>query len=170
VCPLNACWNNFVRFLLCFGRVSNGLCTECLIESKASELAVEGNSSRVQFLKVAGALFAVLLGRADCRGLLATIEELLRERGLRVLWRKSKTSFPTILAQRCSNKHRRFVVVEHGGGRRRGPILVQEGRDGVGWRKFAAKLHLIVNFLHSILECCGQEHLMSCSSPGRGGT
>jgi hypothetical protein len=57
--------------------------------------------------------------------------------------------FHAILAQRCSNKHERFLIVEeHSGGRRRGHILVPEGRDGEGWSMFEAELHLVVNFFH----------------------
>lgn len=68
-----------------------GLCRRCLIDSKAFELAVEGNSSGVRILESCrGFVHSVFLGRADCRWLLATEEELLQERGSKVFWRHPK--------------------------------------------------------------------------------
>lgn len=101
----------------------------CSIESKTFELAVEGNSSGVRIIECCrGVVRSVFLGRIDCRWLLATVEELLRERESKVFWRRSRTSFLAILNQRCSNKNGRFLVLEeHGGGRCRGHILVPKG-------------------------------------------
>jgi hypothetical protein len=64
-----------------------------------------------------------------------------------MFWRTSRAGFPALLAQQCSNKHGRFLVVEElGGGRRRGLILVPEGKNGEGWKTFASDLHLVGNF------------------------
>jgi hypothetical protein len=83
--------------------------------------------------------------------LLANVEELMQEMDSKVFWRCSKAVFPTILAQQCSNKHERFLVVEeHGGGRRRGHILVLEGRNREDWRTFVVELRSVVKFFHSI--------------------
>lgn len=77
-----------------------GLRRWCSIESKAFELAVEGNSSGVRILaSCRGSVCSVFLGKANSQSLLATIEELIQERGLKVFWRRSKASFPTILHQ-----------------------------------------------------------------------
>jgi hypothetical protein len=51
--------------------------------------------------------------------------------GTKEFWRRSRVGFLAFLSQRCSNKHGHFlVVVEHGGGRQRGHILVPDGRNG----------------------------------------
>lgn len=58
-----------------------------------------------------------MLGKSNFSWLVATMEELVLEERTKGFCRRSRVGFPALLAQRCSNKHRRFlVVVEYGGG------------------------------------------------------
>jgi hypothetical protein len=68
-----------------------------------------------------------------------------------LFWRRSLDGFPGIFAQRCANKHGRFLTVEdYGGGRRRGVILVPEGRKGEGWEAFRLELLSVVNYMKKV--------------------
>jgi hypothetical protein len=65
-----------------------------------------------------------------------------------VFWRRSRPGFPGIFAQRCANKHGRFLSVEdYEGGKRRGFILVPEGWKGEGWSAFQSELDSAVKFM-----------------------
>ncbi|KAB1201117.1 hypothetical protein CJ030_MR0G005030 [Morella rubra] len=55
------------------------------------------------------------------------------------------------LAQRCANKSGRYVVViEFGEGRRRGVVMVLEGRGGAGWKALAECFQGVVDHLGSV--------------------
>jgi hypothetical protein len=87
------------------------------------ELVVVGNStgSRIRE-KCKGIIPSFFLGRIDsCRPLDTS-----------VFWKRSEAGFTSIITQRCSNMHGRFLVVEEYGGAWRRFILVPEGRNGKG--------------------------------------
>lgn len=70
----------------------------CSVESKTFELVVQENSSGAWVIERCRDLVRfVFLGRNDCRWLLATVEELLRERESKVFWRCSGTTFTVYL-------------------------------------------------------------------------
>jgi hypothetical protein len=51
-----------------------------------------------------------------------------------VFWDQSRAGYPRIIAQRRSNRHGCFLIVEEFDGRRRcGNIVIPEGRYGQGW-------------------------------------
>lgn len=53
----------------------------------------------------------------------------------------SRDGSKALIAQRCSNRSGRYLVVEvYNGGSRRGSIVVPERREGRGWRNFAVEL------------------------------
>ncbi|KAB1215950.1 putative ADP-ribosylation factor GTPase-activating protein AGD8 [Morella rubra] len=52
------------------------------------------------------------------------------------------------LAQRCSNKAGRYVAVaEFGGGRRKGVVMILEGKEGAGWKELADVFQEVVSHL-----------------------
>ena len=54
-----------------------------------------------------------------------------------VFWDQSRAEYPRIIAQKCSNRHGRFLTIEEFDGRRRcGTILIPEGR-------FISKLRMV---------------------------
>lgn len=102
-----------------------GLLRWCFVESKVFELAVEGSSTGLRICeKSIGFIWSIYLGRTDSCWLLDTVEELLTVKSSSAFWKCSRAGFPAIIAQRCSNIHGRFLVVEeYGRGKRRGFYL-----------------------------------------------
>lgn len=89
-----------------------GLSRWFCIESKSFELEVEGRSSVLRiFERCRGTVQSLCLDRVNISWLLANVEELVLEEGMKEFWRCSKVGFPAFLARGCSNKHRRFLVV-----------------------------------------------------------
>lgn len=143
-----------------------GLLRCCSIESNSFEMVVEDRYCVVRIHgSCRGCIRYLFLGKADSRWLLATVEERLQEMGTSVFRRRSRASSPAVLTQRCSNTYGRFLgVEEHEGSRRRGHILVPEGRNGEGWRIFAAELRWVVNLFQSSF---ADQSLLSTRKPCR---
>ena len=99
-----------------------GLFRGCSVESKLFELVVEGRCQVYRIFERSRDSFPSLcLGNVNVSWLLATIKEVVLEEGRKEFWRCSRVGFPTLLAQWCSNKHERFLVVmEFGRGKGRG--------------------------------------------------
>jgi hypothetical protein len=123
----------------------------CVVESKHFVLDVKGGSSGLNISETCrGVTRSILLGRKNSFWLLDTVVELLSANNSSAFWRKSR-DFPGIYAQRCVNKHGRFLTIEdYGDGRRRGVILVPEGRKGEGWEAFRLELLSAVNYMKKV--------------------
>jgi hypothetical protein len=121
------------------------------VESKSVQLVVEEGSTGLWMReKCRGVIHSIFLNKRDCFWLLESLEELLIASSTEDFWRRSRSGSPGIFVQRCANRHGRFLVVEDfGGGKRRGFILVPEGRSGEGWKSFVLELRAVVNFLKS---------------------
>jgi hypothetical protein len=119
------------------------------VESKRFDLYVEGGSTGLRIGESSrGITRFIALNGKDSRWLLDTLEELLAAKDSAVFWRRSHAGFPSSFAQRCANKHGRFLMVEnYGEGRRRSFILVPEGRKGAGWKSFRSELSSAVKFM-----------------------
>jgi hypothetical protein len=119
------------------------------VESKRFDLVVEGGSKGLRISESSRGItrFIALNGKDSC-WLLATLEELLAAKDSAVFWRRSRAGFPSSYAQRCANKHGRFLMVEnYGEGRRRSFIIVPEGRKGEGWKSFRSELSYVVKVM-----------------------
>lgn len=69
------------------------------------------------------------------------MEALSQVEGLKEFVKSSRVGNKAFIAQRCSNKHGRFLaVVEYGVGGRRDFAIILEGRGGRGWRVFTLEL------------------------------
>jgi hypothetical protein len=119
------------------------------VESKLFVLGVEGVTTGLSIQESSrGVTRSILLNYNDSSWLLGTVEELLSAKNSDVFWRRSRPGFPGIFAQRCANKHGRFLTVEdYEGGKRRGFILVPEGWKGEGWSAFQSELDSAVKFM-----------------------
>jgi hypothetical protein len=119
------------------------------VESKSFELDVEGAATGLSIHESSrGVTRSIFLNSKDSSWLLDSVEELLSAKNSAVFWRRSRSGFPGTFAQRCANKHGRFLIVEdYGGGRRRGFILVPEGRKGEGWSSFRSELCSVVKHM-----------------------
>jgi hypothetical protein len=114
----------------------------CTVESKHFVMDVEGVASGLRIQEFSrGVSRSIFLNHKDSSWLLESMEELLSAKSSDAFWRRSRIGFPGIFAQRCANKHGRYLIVEDfGTGRRRGLIIVPEGRKGVGWTSFHSEL------------------------------
>lgn len=90
------------------------------MESKRFDLYVEGSSTGLRIGESSrGITRFIALNDKDSCWLLDTMEELLVAKDSAVFWRRSRVGFPSSVAQRCANKHGRFLMVENYGERRR---------------------------------------------------
>jgi hypothetical protein len=121
------------------------------VESKFFQLEVEKGSTGLWIHeKCRGVAHSIFLGRRDSFWLLDMVEEVLLSSNTEDFWRRSRSGSPSFFVQRCANKHGRFLIVEDfGGGRRRGCILIPEGRRGEGWNSFILELRAVVTFMKS---------------------
>lgn len=72
---------------------------------------------------------------------------------MREFYRSVRVESRAYIVQRCANNHEWYMaLVEYGGGRWRGVIIVPEGQEGKGWSKFAVELRKVVAFFDSIVD------------------
>jgi hypothetical protein len=71
----------------------------------------------------------------------SVVEELLAVKKFEVFWDQSRTGYPRIFAEKCSNRHGNFMTIEEFDGRKRyGSIMILEGRYGQGWERLKSEV------------------------------
>jgi hypothetical protein len=115
------------------------------VESNDFEVLVVGGEIGVRICeRCKGLMRSIILGRDEIAWLVRIFKELVVAEDSQVFWDQSWLGFPRLLAQCRFNKHDGFLVVEEfDGGRRRGSILLPEGRHGKGWVTFGLVLRLV---------------------------
>jgi hypothetical protein len=73
--------------------------------------------------------------------LVGAVEEVIDVDSLEVFWDHSRAGYPRIIAQKCSNRHGRFITIKEFDGRNlSGTVLIPEGRHGQGWSRLKSEL------------------------------
>jgi hypothetical protein len=73
--------------------------------------------------------------------MVGAVEEAMDVETSEVYWDPSSAGFPRVLVQRRANRHGRFIFIEEfEGNKRRGSVLIPEGRYGQGWNRLASEL------------------------------
>jgi hypothetical protein len=76
--------------------------------------------------------------------MVGAVEEAMDVETSEVYWDPSSTGFPCVLVQRRANRHGRFIFIEEfEGNKRRGSVLIPEGRYGQGWNRLASELRTV---------------------------
>jgi hypothetical protein len=121
------------------------------MESKHFEMEVGGGAAGLRIRgRCRGSLRSILQNRNETAWLNGSFEKLVAVRDSRVFWNQSSLGYPRILAQRHSNRHGYFLVLEEfEGGRRTSSVLMPEGKFGVEWTRFAFELCLAKDFVHT---------------------
>jgi hypothetical protein len=124
---------------------NHGFSRRWSVESKDFELVVIGGETEVHLREICrGILRSILLDRDEVAWLVSIFEDLVVVEDFRVFWNQAQARFPWIIAQRCFNRHDGFLMVkEHYGGRKRGAVLIPEGRRGKGWDLFGSALRSV---------------------------
>jgi hypothetical protein len=114
------------------------------VESKEFEMLIKGGNYGLRIVerskKRRGSIF---IKRDEIAWLVGAVEEVLVVESSKVYWDPSSAGFPRVLVQRRSNRHEGFIFIEEfEGNKRRGSILVPEGRYGQGWSRLASELRI----------------------------
>ena len=96
---------------------------------------------------------SIFLQRDELAWLVGTVKEVVIVETFEVFWDQSRAGYPRIIAQKCSNRHGRFLTIEEFDGRRRsGVILILEGQYGQGLERFISEVHMANSTLHEVRE------------------
>jgi hypothetical protein len=114
------------------------------VESKMFEMLIKGGNSGLRIVERGknkqGSIF---IRRDKISWLVGAVEEVLDVDTSEVYWDPSSAGFPRVLVQSRSNRHGRFFFIEEYEGRkRRGSVLIPEGRYGQGWTKLVSELRI----------------------------
>jgi hypothetical protein len=112
------------------------------VESKEFELVIKGGATGVRFfernIKHQRSIFVL---RDELNWLARIGKELVVVENSEVFWDQSRAGYPRIIAQKCSNRHGNFLLLEEFDGRSKcGSIRIPEGRYGEGWDRFLVEL------------------------------
>jgi hypothetical protein len=114
------------------------------VESKEFEMLIKGGNYGLRIVerskKRQGTIF---IKRDEIAWLVGAVEEARVVESSEVFWDPTSAGFPRVLVQRRSNRHGGFIFIEEfEGNKRRGSILVPEGRHGQGWSRLASELKI----------------------------
>ena len=117
------------------------------VESKALELLLESWRWSLKIVERSRRVWRfVVMGRSGLEWLTTTMEAVLQAGKNLDFTKHLREGSRTFMAQRCSNKHGRFLTVTgYGGGGRRSVVAIPEGYEGLGWEKFAAELRRVAD-------------------------
>ena len=114
------------------------------VESKSFEFSVEGGGSYFMlriYERFKDSLRSVFLGKESAKRLLTIVEELMSNIPPRNFARTFRDGSKVFILQLGSNAHGSFLTIsELLHGRRKGSIIVPEGKLGSGWRGFGFHL------------------------------
>ena len=115
------------------------------VESKEFEVLIKGGATGVRIVERSNKKRrSIFIQRDELAWLVGSVEEEVDVETSEVFWNQSRARYPRIIAQKCSNRHGRFLTVEEFDGRRRsGPILIPEGRYGQGWSRLILELRKV---------------------------
>jgi hypothetical protein len=136
------------------------------VEAKVFSFSVEeGKPKLCVEERRRGFLRSVFLGLRGVDWLLEMLEELLRSSGsedfFKSIWVESKA----LTVRRGGNRNGRFLVVTtQAVDNRRNVIVLPEGREGLGWGKFARELSKVKAFFEAtIVPPSGSNSVIGCS-------
>jgi hypothetical protein len=114
------------------------------VESKELEMLIKGGNYGLRIVERSkrkqGSVF---IQRDEAVWLVGAVEEAVDVETSEVFWDPSSAGFPRVLVQRRSNRHGRFIFIEeYEGNKRRGSVLIPEGRHGQGWTRLASELRI----------------------------
>jgi hypothetical protein len=112
------------------------------VEAKVFEVLVKGGDSGVRiYERSKKKKCSIFIRKDEIVWLVGALEEVAEAGQSEVFWDQSRAGFPRLITQKRSNKHGRFLMIEEfDGRRRRGSILVPEGRYGQGWARLMVEL------------------------------
>jgi hypothetical protein len=107
------------------------------VEAKEFELVVRGGNTGVRFYeRNSRTVRSIFLQRAEVAWMDNVMEELAAVKFYEVFWDQSRAGHPRVIVEKCSNRHGKFLRIEEIDGRkRRGSIMIPEGRYGEGWNR-----------------------------------
>jgi hypothetical protein len=107
------------------------------VEAKEFELVVRGGNTGVRFYeRNSKTVRSIFLQRAEVAWMDNVVEELAAVKFYEVFWDQSRAGLPRVIVEKCSNQHGNFLRIEEFDGRkRRGSIMIPEGRYGEGWNR-----------------------------------
>jgi hypothetical protein len=121
-----------------------------IVESKEFELLIKGGASGVRIFERSNRKQrSIFLQRDELVWLVGTVKKVMAEETLEVFWDQSRAGYPQIIAQKCSNRHERFLTLEEFDGRS-GAILIPEGRYGQGWVRFISEVRMANEALNEV--------------------
>jgi hypothetical protein len=114
------------------------------VESKAIEMLIKGGYTGLRMVersnKKQGSIY---IHRDELTWLVGAVEEAVDVDTSLVFWNQSRAGCPSVVVQRRSNRHGRFIIMEEFEGRtRRGSVLIPEGRYGQGWTRLLSELKI----------------------------
>jgi hypothetical protein len=127
-----------------------------IVESKEFELLIKGGASGVRiFERSKRKQRSIFLQRDEIVWLVGMVKEVVVKETLEVFWDQSRAGYPQIIAQKCSNWHRRFLTLKEFDGRRSGAILIPKGRYGQGWVHFISEVRVANEALNEVRKVRG---------------
>ena len=112
------------------------------VESKGFEMLIKGGALGVRIVeKSKKKQRSIFIQRDELAWLVGAVEAAVDRETSEVFWDQSRAGYPRLIAQKCSNRHGRFLTIEEFDGRRCiGTILIPEGRYGQGWPRLLSEL------------------------------
>jgi hypothetical protein len=112
------------------------------VEAKEFELLIKGGADGVRIFERNGKKQrSIFLLKIELAWLVRIMEELVAMENSKVFWDQSRAGYTRIIAQKCSNRHGRFLTIEEFDGKRRcGSLMIPEGRYGQGWDRFMVEV------------------------------
>jgi hypothetical protein len=119
------------------------------VEAKEFELVVRGGNTGVRFYeRNSKTVRSIFLQRAEVAWMDSVVEELVAVKFYEVFWDQSRAGYPRVIVDKCSNRHGNFLRIEEFDGRkRRGSIMIPEGRYGEGWDRLKMEVSKANSFL-----------------------
>jgi hypothetical protein len=112
------------------------------VEAKEFELVVRGGNTGVRFFERSNKINkSIFLQRAEVAWLDRIADKLVAVNTAEVFWDPSRAKYPRVMAQKCANRHGKFLLIEEFDGRRRsGSIMIPEGWRGQGWDRLKMEM------------------------------
>jgi hypothetical protein len=112
------------------------------VESKELEMLIKGGKNGLRIVeRRRKKQYSVFIQRDEVVWMVGAVEKAMDVETSEVYWDPSSAGFPRVLVQRRANRHGRFIFIEEfEGNKRRGSVLVPEGRYGQGWSRLISEL------------------------------
>ena len=104
------------------------------VGSKEFEVLIKGGAIGVRIVERSiKKQRSIFVQKDELAWLVGSVEEVVDVEMFEIFWDQSRVGYPRIIAQKCSNRHGRFLTIEEFDGRRRsGTVLIPERRYGQG--------------------------------------